>query len=189
MKLETLRPKIRRFLPFLVIFLAVVIFLEREKSPLLPPPHMDLISLDVRATSERNFTLPDLSGNPIRLSDLKGKVLLLNFFATWCAPCRDEMPSLEALFQANQNKDFLILGISRDVEGKKAVAPFMKEYGLTFPVVLDPEMRAFQLYFIRAIPVTYLLDRQGRIAGMHTGVADWNSSEAQALIDQLLQES
>ena len=189
MKLNPMISKIRIFLPFILIVLIAVAFLEKSKSPSLLPPNMSLNNLDIREPNERQFTLPSVSGEMVRLSDFKGKAVLLNFFATWCPPCREEMPSLEELFQAKKDKGMVVLGIANDTEGKKTIDPFVKEYGLTFPVLLDPQGSAFRKYFVRGIPITYLLDRQGRIAGMYRGEADWSSAKAWALIDQLLQES
>ena len=191
---QVARFKIRKYLPLLIILVVTIILIERQKEapplPVLPAPQIKLISQEMRAPNdERDFMLPDLSGEQLNISDLKGRVVLLNFFATWCPPCRDEMPAIEEVFQTYRDKGFVVLGISRDEDGRKAVEPFVKEFSLTFPVVLDPEMQVFQLYFVRGIPVTYLLDRQGRIAGMHIGPADWNGPEAQTLIEQLLEES
>lgn len=183
-----LSSKIQRFIPFIIIFLVTVFFVERQKTPALLPPPIEISVLETRAEEIWEFALPDLSGNIIRLSDFKGTVVLLNFWATWCPPCREEMPSLEEVFQTNKDKGFVVLGISRDEKGKEAVGPFMKEYGLTFPVLLDPELQVFNQYFVRGIPVTYLLDRQGRVAGMYPGAADWSSAKVQALLDYLLQE-
>ena len=189
MKSHFLRSNIYRFFPFIIIVLAVAFLLERQKSPSLRPPEMEVNTLDIRSPESRTFALPDLSGKTVHLSDFKGRVVLLNFFATWCPPCREEMPSLEEAFQAKKDKGFVVLGIAGDTQGKEIVEPFMKDYGLTFPVLLDPENQVFKQYFVRGIPVTYLLDKYGRIAGMYPGEADWNSDKAQALIDHLLQES
>jgi peroxiredoxin len=188
MKFHFLRSNIYRFFPFIIIVLTVAFLLERQKSSSLPPPGIEVNTLDVRSPHIWDFALPALSGKIIHLSDFKGSVVLLNFFATWCPPCREEMPSLEEAFQANKDKGFVVLGIAGDTQGKEIVEPFMKDYGLTFPVLLDPENQVFKQYFVRGIPVTYLLDRQGRIAGMYPGEADWNSGKAQALIDHLVQE-
>lgn len=189
--IRTIHFNIRRFLPFLIILAGTILLAERQKQGIaLPPLQMRLNPLEMRTPNDdRDFTLPDMAGTQLRLSDLKGKVVLLNFFATWCPPCRDEMPSIEEAYHTYRDKGFMVLGISRDEEGNKALEPFVKEFGLSFPVVLDLELQAFNLYFVRGIPVSYLLDRQGRIAGMHIGPADWNSPEAQALIEQLLEES
>ncbi len=190
-RIHTTRSSIRKYLPFVIILVATILLVERQKQGImLPVPQVKLNLQERRSPNdERDFTLPDLTGKQLRVSDLEGEVVLLNFFATWCPPCRDEMPSLEDVYQTYRDRDFTVLGISRDEDGKKALDPFMKKFGLTFPVVLDPELQAFNLYFVRGIPVTYLLDRQGRIAGMHIGPADWNSPEAQGLIEELLAES
>ena len=188
MKLSTLYTTIRRFIPFIIIVVVIVVFLERQKKPSLPPPALEVSSLDIRSPNNKDFELPNLSGTTIRLSDFKGSVVLLNFFATWCPGCREEMPSLEEIYQANKNKGFLVLGIAGDPQGKEKLEPFVKEYGLTFPILLDPENQVFRQYYVRGIPVTYLLDKQGRIAGMYLGEADWSSNKAQMLIDHLLQE-
>lgn len=182
--------KTTAFLPFIFIVVAAVWFVEQQQKPpevSLSAPKMALNSLDVRAPNERQFTLSDLSGNTVSLSDFEGKGILLNFFATWCPSCREEMPSLEALYQAKKDEGFVVLGVAAD-EDKKLLLPLLEDSGVTFPVVLDPKKVAFSQYFVRNIPITYFLDRQGRIAGMFPGPADWSSAEAQVLIDQLLQE-
>jgi peroxiredoxin len=175
-------------LPLFIIFVAVVFFVEREKRLPLPPPQIQLIAQNMRTSEGTAFTLPDLKGNPISLSAFTGNVVLLNFFATWCSPCREEMPSLEQLFHSYQSRGLIILGLSSDTQGKDVVAPFIEKYGLTFPVLLDPQSQVFNQYRVRGIPTTYLLDRQGRIAGMQTGGLDWNSDAAHKVIEQLLQE-
>lgn len=181
-------PKIFRFLPFFIVVLAAVILLAHQKGPsLLPPPKMDIKALDIRSDTIWDFALPNLFGQIVHLSDFKGNVVLLNFFGTWCPPCREEMPSLENAFQTNKDKGFIVLGISGDKE-KETVESFVQNYKLTFPVLLDSENRVFQQYFVRGIPTTYLLDRQGRIATMYPGEADWSSREAQVLLEHLLQE-
>jgi peroxiredoxin len=150
---------------------------------------MDISTLDIRGEDVWDFELPDLSGNLVKLSDFKGNVVVLNFFGSWCGPCGAEMPSLQKAFQHNQERGLVVLGIAADPEGAKTVTPFLKEYNVTFPVLLDPKNEVFSRYFVRAIPVTYLLDREGKIATMYRGEADWNSSEAQMLLDHLLKES
>jgi peroxiredoxin len=203
MKLDVSYSKSWMFFIFLLLVIAAVVLLEKTKTPPPLPPvqselppiqsplpsvQMGLLALDVRARHS-NFELPDFAGNVVRLYDLQGKVVLLNFFGTWCPPCRDEMPALEKLYQANKQSNFLIFGIAADPEGKAVVEPFVKKYGVTFPILLDPKKVAFQQYFVGKIPVTYLIDKQGRIAGMFPGAADWSNNRAQALIEQLLQES
>jgi peroxiredoxin len=182
---------IRKFIPFIVIIIVIVVvsLLERQKSSLLPFPEIKLLSPDRRPSDRTNFTLPDLSGKTIRLSDLRGNVVLLNFFATWCSPCREEMPTLEKMFQAYHHKGVVVLGVAGDIKGQEVVEPFVKKYNVTFPVVLDDENVVWRQYGVRGIPTVYLFDRQGKIASMYVGGANWDSEEAHALIEQLLNES
>jgi peroxiredoxin len=135
-----------------------------------------------------DFTLPDLHGNTIRLADLRGQVVLVNFWATWCYPCRTEMPSMQALYQDYRHKGFEILAVSSDVQGKDTVAPFVEAYGLTFPVLLDPQNVVGNRLLVQGIPMTYLIDKQGRIAGREVGAKHWNSAKMRGLLDALLAE-
>jgi peroxiredoxin len=188
---------IKKFTPFLVLVVIVVVVVivawyEQQKTDsasALPGPPVKLLSLEKRPSEGTDFTLPDLSRNSIRLAELKGNVVLVNFFATWCAPCRDEMPTLEKVFRTYQNKGFLVLGVAGDSKGQEVVEPFVKKYGVTFPVVLDDENAVQRQYGVRGIPAVYLFDRQGKIATMYVGGANWDSAEAHALIEQLLKES
>jgi thiol-disulfide isomerase/thioredoxin len=93
------------------------------------------------------MALPNLQGKTVRLTDLREKVVLINFWATWCDPCRAEMPSMHALYQDYRDKGFEILAISIDVQGKDVVAPFVDAYGLTFPILLDPDLPTSTLDF------------------------------------------
>jgi peroxiredoxin len=136
-----------------------------------------------------DFTLPDVRGNTTRLADFQGRVVLLNFWATWCSPCRTEMPSMQALYQDYHHKGFTILAISSDVQGADVVEPFVQVYQLAFPVLLDPQNIVGTRLHVRGIPMSYLLDRQGRIAGMEMGAKNWNSPKIRQLVDLLLAEN
>lgn len=134
------------------------------------------------------FTLGNLEGFPVSLKDFQGKVVFLNFWATWCDPCRDEMPAMEKLWRKFREEDFVILAVDLR-EGKEKVSFFMKENGLTFPVLLDSRGGVANTYGIRAIPTTYLLDPEGRIVGKALGARNWASQDAFKLIEQLLPNS
>jgi len=183
-------PKSRKFIPFLIILVAAALLAQRQQGGgALPAPQMDIIAAEGRSSEGTAFTLPDISGKQARLQDFRGSVVLLNFFATWCGPCREEMPSLEQLYQAYAGKGLVVVGISSDVQGQDVVEPFVKKYALSFPVLLDPESTLSKPYRIRGLPTVYLLDKHGRVAGMHVGGADWNGAEAHGMIERLLQES
>jgi len=133
-----------------------------------------------------DFALPDLNGNIYRLSDLRGKVVFLNLWATWCPPCRDEMPAMEALYRRLKQRDFIVLAVSQDQDGAAVVAPFVKQYGLTFPVLLDPQAHASSRYGVTGYPETFVIDRDGNVIQHEIGPADWDSDQMIAYFEQLL---
>jgi thiol-disulfide isomerase/thioredoxin len=117
-----------------------------------------------------DFTLTDtLSGDNFSLAEQKGKPVMLNFWATWCGPCRVEMPTLEAAWQAHASEGLVILAIN-DSESQATVADFGAELGLTFPLLLDPQADIQSLYRIRAYPTSYFINREGTIRAIHLGV-------------------
>jgi peroxiredoxin len=116
-----------------------------------------------------DFTLPDLEGRPVRLRELRGKLVFLNFWATWCPPCRLEMPSMERLYQIFKPTAFAMLAVSIDRQGAKAMKPFMEELQLTFPALLDPPSEVARQYGLRGLPTTYLIDPDGRLIGAAVG--------------------
>jgi peroxiredoxin len=135
------------------------------------------------------FKLIDLDGKWLSLSDYKGKVVLLNFWATWCGPCRVEMPSMEVLYQEFKKDGFEILAISSDHQGSIITRPFVEAQALTFPILHDADYRASGNYGIRTLPMSYLVDRQGILRHRVFGARDWNSEKARALIKKLLEMS
>src|SRR5688500_6252056 len=116
-----------------VLLLALAYFWRYR--PTSSPPTPEAHTRQVFAV---DFALPDLHGKTVRLSELRGRPVLVNFWATWCYPCRVEMPSMNALYQGYKDSGFVILAIASDARGAETVAPFVQEYGLTFPVLLDP---------------------------------------------------
>lgn len=172
-----------------VIVLIGVYFLLQYLASQPQSPAMIPKALQARQPFPVDFTLPDLQGNSIRLSDFRGQVVLVNFWATWCYPCRAEMPSMQALYQDYHHKGFTILAIASDVQGAEVVAPFVQEYKLTFPILLDPENVVGTRLQVRGIPMSYLLDKHARITGMELGAKNWQSPSMRQLIDALLAES
>ena len=114
-----------------------------------------------------DFVLDDLSGNPVKLSDLKGRLVVLNFWATWCTPCRTEMPEFQEIYQQYE-PDLVVLGIN--LEQKPAeIQDFVSQLGITYPILLDIEGLVSKLYKVIQLPNTYFIDRQGIIRIRHIG--------------------
>jgi peroxiredoxin len=133
-----------------------------------------------------NFMLRDLTGNVRSLSQLRGKVVLLNFWATWCGPCRVEMPAMEQLYRTLPRGEFEILAVSTDPQGEAVTRPFQKQMGFTFPILHDSEYRVGLAYGARTIPVTFMVDRHGIVRQKIFGARDWDSPEARDLIHVLM---
>lgn len=109
-----------------------------------------------------DFTVEMLSGESLRLSDLRGKAVLLNFWATWCPPCRLEMPFIQAVYQEGRYPDLVVVAMNRN-EDAGAVSEFMEQNGYTFPVALDPGLNVAEQYQVYAVPETFLIDPDGVI--------------------------
>jgi cytochrome c biogenesis protein CcmG/thiol:disulfide interchange protein DsbE len=124
-----------------------------------------------------------------RLADYRGQVVMINVWATWCLPCRVEMPSIEALHEAYGPKGLRILAVSIDDPGTdSAIRAFVKEYGLTFEVLHDPRGKISDLYDIMGYPETFIVGKDGVIRKKLMSATNWNSPEARALVDRLLAE-
>lgn len=116
-----------------------------------------------------DFTLKDLQGNEVSLSDYKGQVVLLNFWATWCGPCKIEMPWFVEFQRQYKDKGFTVLAVSLD-DDIDPVAPFVEKYGLNFPVVWGDNETADKFGGVAALPTTLIINREGEIIGSHTGL-------------------
>jgi peroxiredoxin len=118
-----------------------------------------------------NFELMDLSGKLVSLEGLRGQVVVLNFWATWCGPCRYEIPHFTRLYNAYKDKGVTILGVSLDAEGKSKVDPFVKAKGISYPILLDQKSAVPRLYGgVRGIPTTFVITQDGKIYRKHVGV-------------------
>uniref|UniRef100_Q01VI5 Redoxin domain protein n=1 Tax=Solibacter usitatus (strain Ellin6076) TaxID=234267 RepID=Q01VI5_SOLUE len=143
----------------------------------------------VKADKDRHpapeFALKDSNGKTVRLEDYRGKVVLLDFFATWCGPCKIEIPWFMEMERKNKDRGFAVLGVSMDDEGWDIVKPFLAELGVNYRVVIGNDSTA-QLYGgVDALPTTFLIDRNGKIASVHIGLASRKDFEDG--IEQLLQ--
>jgi peroxiredoxin len=150
-----------------------------------------LRELGLQAPNEQvdgpEFSLSDLTGRNIHLKDFRGKLILLNFFATWCHPCREEMPGMERLFRSHRAKGFVVVAVNLQ-EGATMVRPFVEKLKLSFPIVLDAEGTISREYGVRALPVTFLIGRDGKILWRAIGGRDWESAEARTYFAQLVTE-
>jgi cytochrome c biogenesis protein CcmG, thiol:disulfide interchange protein DsbE len=133
-----------------------------------------------------NFTLKDLKGDQISLASLRGKVVFLNVWATWCAPCREEMPSIESLYRDfKTNSDFVVLAVSQDTDGG-LVRPFVEQNHLQFTVLLDPRNEVGERYDVNGIPETFIIGRDGRIVAHHLGPYDWSNTDIREALQELI---
>ena len=120
-----------------------------------------------------NFTLKNLDGKEINLNQFRGKHVLINFWATWCGPCKIEMPSLEALYERFKDRNFVLLAISNDMFGANIVKPFVKAHNINFPVLLDQRLKVSNAFGVVSLPTTFMIDPQGKIIGALFGAEDW----------------
>lgn len=135
-----------------------------------------------------DFSLGSLDGKPRNLSDYRGKVVLLHFWATWCLPCRAEMPVIHHLGHAHTDQGLELLCINVDRGNQDGIRQFMQDIKLEFYTLLDPGGDVRHAYEVRAFPTTYIIDRNGKIKGLIIGERNWGSAEAKALALALLKD-
>jgi len=138
-----------------------------------------------KKVAPRDFSLSLLEGENRSLGSYKGKVVFLNFWATWCGPCRSEMPSMEAIYKKFSDKGLEILAVNC-AEDKTTVSSFMKSEGFSFPALLDLDGRVSLNYGVQSIPTTFLIDRDGMIILRLVGSIDWNTPKIHAALESLL---
>jgi peroxiredoxin len=134
------------------------------------------------------YSTSNLAGEEVSLDDYLGQVVLVNIWATWCGPCRVEMPSIQALYDHYKDRGFTVLAVSIDAGPgyTEKVREFVAELELTFPILLDPDGRITKAFQTIGVPETFVLDREGRIVKRVIGATDWDSPANQALIEELL---
>ena len=137
----------------------------------------------------KNFTFKDLDGKPHSLADYPGKVILVNFWATWCPPCRREMPSMERLYQRLKGEPFMIIAVDQ-FETEDLVFAFTGQLDPlpTFPILLDPKSQASRDWDVKGLPTSFLVDKHGRIAYRAIGGRDFEHPEMEKLIRDLISE-
>ena len=177
-------PSLKLSLTILFVFIAaalLILLLRSERE------------LAVRSTRQiqvgfpaPNFTFPDLNGHQVSLSDHRGKVVIINIWATWCPPCRQEMPSMQKLYERFKGENFEILAVSIDSTGREAVAPFVQTMNLTFPVLLDSKEDIGTLYGLTGVPESFIIDKEGIVVQKIIGPIDWATPHAFQFFQDLI---
>lgn len=152
-----------------------------------------LASTELYASSEKlsgkaaNFTLKSSTGKNIKLSELRGKVVMLNFWASWCGPCRQEMPLLEKIYKKYQRLGFTLLGVNVE-QDSNAAKNYLKDVKVSFPILFDSTNKTSKLYNVSAMPTTIIIDRSGNIRFLHKGYKPGYENDYQKQIKELLRE-
>jgi len=175
----------KAFVFFLLAFILSTpsIFAEVKKEDLFLKAGIQPVKAGKKAPV---FSLEDLNGKRSDLKQYRGKVVFLNFWATWCGPCKEEMPSMEELSQKFKEKDFVFIALSVDYAGVKPVKDFIEKHRYTFPVLIDPKCETLDLFEVKGIPTTFLIDKKGDIIGKAIGPKDWKRSEVVSIVNFLL---
>jgi peroxiredoxin len=133
-----------------------------------------------------DFQLEDTKGNQISLADLRGKVILVNFWATWCPPCIEEMPSMERLHEAMAGDDFVMLAINTEQNGRTVVPEFLKKTPYTFPILYDDKGVVQQLYSVYKFPESFIVGKDGTVVEKIIGPLDWSSPDTLKFLQNLI---
>ena len=139
------------------------------------------------ASAAPDFTLKSVGGPNLRLQEQRGQVVMINFWATWCGPCRQEMPHLNRIYDKYRSAGFVLLGVNID-DDPRAAADLAAKLGLRFPVLLDTEKKVSRVYDMSAMPATLLIDRDGRVRHIHRGYRDGVEQTYEEQVRALLKE-
>lgn len=132
------------------------------------------------------FELTTLEGKVVKLSDLAGKVVLVNFWATWCGPCKEEMPSLARLQQQLDPARFVLLTVTTDLQ-RQGIAQFLSHLGVTLPVLFDEDQEVSRSFMVRGLPTTVVIARDGTLVGRAVGPRAWDSQDVVAVLRQMME--
>jgi peroxiredoxin len=138
-----------------------------------------------RPQAAKDFAVASPGGGTVRLTDYRGKVVFLNFWATWCPPCLEEMPAIERLYRKYRDRGLVVLAVSVDHD-TAVVQPFVKRYKFSFPIGQDPQMALAERYGVRALPSSFFIDRRGQVAALAIGPREWDTTPAYAVVESLL---
>lgn len=146
-----------------------------------------VVSATVMAAPAPDFTLKSNQGNNIRLSELKGQIVLVNFWASWCGPCRKELPAFEKLYQKYQPLGVTILAVNVDDDPAKA-NELLSEVNISYPVLYDNDQKISELYKVSAMPSTYFINRDGELVNTHRSFKEGDEKKYKKLIKELIRQ-
>ena len=167
----------------LIAGLLVLLLLNRNKSY---NNSVKIVPIEA-GLSAPDFKFPGMDGKMVSLSDYRGKVVLVNIWATWCSSCADEMPSMEKLYRELKGENFEILAVSIDAPGKKTVAPFMKKFNLSFPALMDPDGTIKTLFQTTGVPESFIINQEGILIEKVIGPKNWATPPVVGFFRNLLQ--
>jgi len=175
------------YIPYTVLAIVLLMIFVTALQKIKPKPFET--EYPAEAFIAPGFQLPSHAGGTIDLKDYRGKVVFINFWATWCATCKVEMPSMQKVYDKFKDRGMEMLTISVDKD-QSLIQPFMDEYKLTFPVLLDPEEAiAKKVYKTTGVPETFIVNKAGIIVHKAIGPRDWATEEAIAAFTQMVEES
>ena len=189
------RQRASAFIPFAVLCLLVISAYITLKIQIVNRPPLQKADVTkrnplsaMRGKQVPSFALPDLNGKIVTMDQHRGKIVFINIWATWCAPCREEMPSMEALYNKLKGDKFEMLAISIDEDGIKSVGPFVEEFGLTFPVLLDPAGKMSKKFKTTGVPETFIVNKDGIIIYHSLGPEQWDRPTFSDTITKLIND-
>ena len=150
-----------------------------------PAPKRELLTPVPEVPLARNFDLPDMDGKRHKLSDYRGKVVIVNFWATWCPPCREELPSMNRAWARLQQAGVMMLAVNVG-ESEDVIFPFMADYPIEFPVLLDQDGEIINRWPVRGLPTTFVIDPDGRLVYQAIGGREWDDPELLDLVRALV---
>ena len=176
---------LKRIYPSFLILASALVFLAIPVNAHVDTFEQYGIAKPKRVKSAPAFTLNDLKGNEVSFSQFRGKTVLLNFWATWCEACKEELPSMQRMHEALSKKGIQIVAVSIDRGNADRVQKYVDQYQLTFPVLLDPDQQIRKSYFIMGLPTSYLIDPEGKLRGFISGARKWDDPNLMAVFSSL----
>lgn len=186
-RLDSVPSRRKVMIPIAAILVVIVGALMAIKASVQKEARLNLMPVELVEGAELpNFTLTRLDGTEVKVGDLPGKVKLLNFWATWCEACMEEMPSIVKLHETYQSRGFEVIGLNVDENPGKAVPPTERKFGMKFPSFMDPKNALTELFDIHAIPFTVIFNEDRKILMVESGSREWDNDEMHTLVERWL---